>query len=330
MMKKPKIGILYGEAAGVGPEIVAKALNKPDINDLATWILIGDERIFLRGSKIVGQEIKYKKISDINEVNSEESTLWLLDTQNTNPEDTTLGVLSQQSGKSSGDNLKVAAKLAKAKQIDGITYSSFNKDALFKGGYKFMDDIHLLADFFDLKSGFGEVNVVDNLWFTRVTSHIPVKNVAKNITKDNVLKSIYFSNKILVDAGFKNPKIGLTALNPHASDGGLIGDEEFAEIIPAVEQAQKEKLNVVGPYPADTIFLRLEDESIDCLLSMYHDQAQIGLKLMGFDRGVTISGGLPVPITTAAHGSAFDIAGSGRAGSGGFEQAIKMCLKMID
>jgi 4-hydroxy-L-threonine phosphate dehydrogenase PdxA len=171
--------------------------------------------------------------------------------------------------------------------------------------------------------------VMEDLWVTRATSHIPLKDVSKHITKDRVLEVIHFANGILKQAGFTNPRIAVAALNPHAGDGGLIGMEEIEEIIPAVQTAQEEGINVEGPYPADTIFLRLKTNPFNCLLAMYHDQAQTGMKLMGFHKGVTINGGLPIVLNTPAHGTAFDIAGKGIANPGAMINAMNLAVRMV-
>jgi 4-hydroxythreonine-4-phosphate dehydrogenase len=329
ILSKPTIGLLYGDAAGVGPEIVAKALSNKEILDSATWILMGDERVFNRGANTVGKVLSYQKVENIDDVKPEDSSLWLIDTKSTNPDDVEIGVLSVESGKAAGDNLMFALNLAKEQKLDGLSYAPMNKSALFKGGYKFKDDIHLVASVFGLESGFSEVNVMNDVWFTRVTSHIPLKEVAENITKQSVLDSINFAHKIVSKAGI-TPKIAIAGLNPHAGDDGLLGDEEIEIISPAIEEAKKNGVDAHGPFPADTIFLRLDKENYNCLLSMYHDQGQIGMKTMGFNKGVTISGGLPIVITTAAHGTAFDIAGKGIADPGAFEQALKLGVQLIN
>lgn len=328
-MSKPTIGLLYGDAAGVGPEVVAKSLANQEIVESATWILIGDERIFNRGASTVGQELSYKKVESIDEVNSETSSVWLIDTKNSDPAEISMGVLNKETGKAAGDNLVFALELAKQGKIDGLSYGPMNKASLYQGGYTYKDDIHLVASVFGLETGFMEVNVMDGVWFTRVTSHIPLKEVAENITKENVLNSILFADKIVSKAGIE-PKIAVAGLNPHAGDNGLLGDEENEIISPAVEEAKSKGVNVHGPFSADTIFLRLKKENFNCLLGMYHDQAQIGMKTLGFNKGVTISGGLPIVITTPAHGTAFDIAGKGIVDPGAFEEALKLGVKLIN
>ncbi len=328
-MNKPTIGLLYGDAAGVGPEVVAKSLANKEIRESATWVLVGDERIFIRGASIAGQELSYQKVESIDEVNPETASVWLIDTNNTDPAEIEMGVLSSESGKAAGDNLVFALELAKQEKIDGLTYGPMNKSGLYQGGYTYKDDIHLVASVFGLESGFMEVNVMDDVWFTRVTSHIPLKEVAENITKENVLNSILFADKIVSKAGIK-PKIAIAGLNPHAGDNGLLGDEENEIISPAVEEAKSQGVNAHGPFSADTIFLRLKKENYNCLLGMYHDQAQIGMKTLGFNKGVTISGGLPIVITTPAHGTAFDIAGKGIVDPSAFEEALKLGIKLIN
>ena len=328
-MSKPRVGLLYGDAAGVGPEIVARAMIKEEILEQATWVLIGDERIFQRGAEVAGNEMKYQKVDTIDDVDPAKGSLWLIDVKSTDPNDVEYGTLSAASGKAAGDNLVYALNLAKEGKLDGLTYGSMNKSALYQGGYEFKDDIHLVASVFELESGFSEVNVMNDVWFTRVTSHVPLKEVAENITKESVLESIYFANEIVSKAGIK-PKIAIAGLNPHAGDNGLLGDEENDVIIPAIEEAKKNGVDAHGPFPADTMFLRLEKESFNTLLAMYHDQAQIGMKTLGFSKGITISGGLPIVITTPAHGTAFDIAGKGIADSNALEESLKLCVKLIN
>lgn len=328
-MTKPIMGLLYGDAAGVGPEVVTKALANSEIGSMAKWLLIGDERVFLNGAKITGTELNYKKISDISEMDVEAESIWLLDTQNTDPAYVQIGELSAETGKAAGDNLMTALELAKNGVIEGLTYGPMNKSGLYKGGFEFKDDIHLVASSFGLESGFSEVNLMNGIWFTRVTSHIPLKEVAENITYDSVLNSIRFAHNVVVNAGVE-PNIVVAGLNPHAGDDGLLGDEEITIIGPAVEQAKKEGINVSGPFSADTIFLRLNKDGYNTLLGMYHDQAQIGMKTMGFTSGVTLSGGLPIIITTPAHGTAFDIAGKNIVDPSAFELALSVAVESIN
>lgn len=329
ILKKPTVGLLFGEATGIGSELIVKTLQNEEIKKLATWVIIGDERVYKQGMRISNLTFDYKKIKSIDEVNKNADEIWFIDLQNIDPDKYEIGKLSPESGKLTGETLIYAMDLAKEGKLDGISYAPLNKEALQRGGFQFEDEIHFFASLLDCKDGFGEVNVMDDLWVTRVTSHIPISEVSSLITKDRVHEVLHFANNILTSAGIENPKINVSALNPHGGEGGMIGREEIDEITPAIEKAKKEGLNVDGPFPADTMFLRMEKEPFDCLVGMYHDQAQTGMKLLGFYRGVTISGGLPIPITTAAHGTAFDIAGEGVADPGAMEAAMKLVVRLI-
>ncbi|TDF92548.1 4-hydroxythreonine-4-phosphate dehydrogenase PdxA [Paenibacillus piri] len=327
MTTKPLMGLTLGDAAGIGSELVVKALQAADIRQLATWVLIGDERVLKQGESAAGQTLSYRKVQNVDEINGEDG-LYFIDLHNLSPDDYTLGQVSSKSGKATAETFTYALGLANQKKLAGVVFAPINKEALHSGGVPHRDELHFFADLLDCKEGFSEINVMGDLWVTRVTSHIPLKEVSELITKERVGGIIRFAHRTLTKVGIANPKIAVAALNPHAGDGGLMGMEEIDEIRPAVQEALTQGINVEGPYPADTIFLRLKTNPFDCLVGMYHDQAQTGMKLMGFNRGVTVSGGLPVVITTPAHGTAFDIAGQGVADPGATEQAMKLAVKL--
>ncbi|MDF2960327.1 MAG: 4-hydroxythreonine-4-phosphate dehydrogenase [Paenibacillus sp.] len=327
---KPVMALAYGDAAGIGPELVAKALQTDEIRSLANWVLIGDERVFKQGAEIAGVTLDYRKIDSIEQAANQADEITLIDLQNLNPDEIQPGTLSPKSGLVSGQTLETILQLVKGNHLDGVVYAPLNKEAMFKGGLHFEDDIHFLADLLGVKEGFSEVNVMENLWVTRVTSHIALKDVAARVTKERVGTIIRFAHDTLTAAGFHKPRIMVAALNPHGGEGGLFGTEEINGIVPAVKEAQAQGIDAVGPYPADTIFLRLKSNPFDCLVAMYHDQAQTGMKLMGFNKGVTVSGGLPVVLATPAHGTAFDIAGKGVADPGAIIHAMKLAVRLVE
>ncbi|WP_262684453.1 4-hydroxythreonine-4-phosphate dehydrogenase PdxA [Paenibacillus baimaensis] len=327
MIRKPVIGVTLGDAAGIGPELVVKVLQIADVRNLATWVLIGDERVLNQGQTDAGQTLSYRNIQNIEQIDNKDE-LYFIDLHNLSTDAYTQGQLSVDSGKATGETLTYALKLAQQKKLDGFVFAPINKAALHSGGFHFQDELHFFASLLDCKEGFSEINVLGDLWFTRVTSHVPLKEVSSLVKKERVGRIIRFAQQTLLNAGFENPRIAVAALNPHAGDNGLLGMEEIEEIQPAIKEAQEQGIQVDGPYPADTIFLRLKTNPFDCLVSMYHDQAQTGMKLMGFNKGVTVSGGLPVIITTPAHGTAFDIAGQGIADPGATEQAMKLAVKL--
>jgi 4-hydroxythreonine-4-phosphate dehydrogenase len=190
------------------------------------------------------------------------------------------------------------------------------------------DEISFSADVVGLKGPASEFNVLDRLWNARVTSHIPLAEVASRITGERVLRALRLTDSSMRGAGFERPRIAVAGLNPHAGDGGNFGREEIDAIGPAVEKAKAEGVVTEGPFPADTVFLRAKNGAFDAVLTMYHDQGQIAMKLMGFDRGVTLLGGFDFPICTPAHGTAYDIAGKGIAAIGASRAALLLAANM--
>jgi 4-hydroxythreonine-4-phosphate dehydrogenase len=237
------------------------------------------------------------------------------------------GVLSGGAGKLTIEMLRVAVDLALAQQVDGIVFGPLNKEALSKGGNPHKDELHLLAEWLG-DAEVGEINAAAGLVTTRVTSHIPLKDVAANIRPDRILRAIRMLHRTLREIGVQDGKIGVAALNPHGGEHGLCGSEEVEIIGPTVARAQAEGLPAVGPFPADTIFLRARKGDFQGIVIMYHDQGQIATKLLGFDQGVTIQGGLSVVVATPAHGTAFDIAGKGVANPGAFLEAVRLASHM--
>ena len=233
--------------------------------------------------------------------------------------------VSAESGQSVLEALDLAMDLAKNKKIHAINFGPFNKTSLIKGGCKYNDEHDFMQNKLEVKDFCCELNVVDNFWTARVTSHIPIKEVAINITKENILKPIKLLDKTLKMSGVKNPRIAVQALNPH----GEFGTEEKDEIIPAIEEAKKMGINADGPLPCDTSFITaFKNKNHDCIVGMYHDGLQCGLKAFGFDRGVTVSGGLAIPVTTPAHGTAFDITGRNTANLEPTINSFKLAFKM--
>jgi 4-hydroxythreonine-4-phosphate dehydrogenase len=325
---QPKIGLFIGDPTGIGPEVTAKALSDEAILGGSRFLVIGDDRAFKQGQKIAGVSLDYAVYEDARKVDLPRDGVSLLDLKNMNPETYRLGQLSPEMGRAVGESTMVSLNLAKEGRIDAFVYAPINKEALNKGGYHFDSELSFIAHALGLSEGYGELTALDDLWTSRVTSHIGIREVAGRITRDSVLKAIVLVHSTLRKAKAEKPRIGVSALNPHGGEGGLFGPEEAESIAPAVQDARGMGIDAVGPYPADTIFLRRERERLDAIVSMYHDQGQIATKLLGFNRSVTVSGGLPFPITTPSHGTAFDIAGKGLASPDTLKEAIKLASRM--
>jgi 4-hydroxythreonine-4-phosphate dehydrogenase len=190
------------------------------------------------------------------------------------------------------------------------------------------DEISFSAEAIGFHGTAKEFNVLDGLWNARVTSHVPLKDVSALLTVDSILENLRLTDRALRASGLAHPRIAVAGLNPHAGDNGSFGREEIDVIAPAVAAGKAEQIGCDGPYPADTVFVRARRGDYDAVLTMYHDQGQIAMKLIGFESGVTMLGGFPFPICTAAHGTAYDIAGKGIANPGAMRNALLLAARM--
>lgn len=326
-MIKPVLGILLGDATGVGPELVAKVAASGVLTEQCRPVIIGDVRVFENGLKIIEETVSYYVISNIDEADWSKG-IPVLDQHDQNPEEIVIGKISSDCGKAVLNMIKKAARLYNDGKIEGFCFAPFNKAAMIEGGCSFESEHHLLANLFGVTGPFGEINVVGNLSTTRTTSHIPIKEVSNHITVKSILRAIKLSYETIKGMGIEEPIIGVAALNPHCGENGLCGREELDVIIPAIEEVRKLGINAKGPYSSDILFIKAFNGEFDSVVTMYHDQGQIALKLKGFRGGITIAGGQPAPIVTCAHGTAYDIAGKGIVDTSSFENAVKMCTKM--
>ncbi len=324
--KKKNIALLLGDPSGIGPELISKLLTQTELSN-ANITVIGEKNILNSGDIISGNNSDLEIVTDFDEINFDKKNKYFLDISKGNNKNYNLSECSAESGETVLNALNLALELAKEKKIDAINFGPFNKTSLKLGGCKFDDELHHMADKLNVKSFFCEFNVVDNFWTARVTSHIPIKEVSEHIKKDKIMKPIKLINEAMKLNGIENPRVAVQALNPHAE----FGNEEKDEIIPAIEEAKKIGINADGPLPCDTSFITaFKNKNHDCIVGMYHDALQSGLKAFGFDRGVTVQGGLPIPITTPAHGTAFDIAGKNQAKLEPTLNSFKIALRMAE
>ena len=323
-MTKKKIAILLGDPSGIGPELTSKLLNEK-ITDEANIVIIGEKKILEDGEKISGKKTNLKFVESFDEIEFDDKTKFFLDISKGTNRTYKYGEVSAESGASVLEAMDKAMELVNSKKIDAINFAPMNKTSLMMGGCLYNDEHDYFQNKLNMKEFCCEFNVVDNFWTARVTSHIPIKEVPANITRENILKPIKLLNKTLKMSGIDKPRIAVQALNPHAE----FGTEEKDEIIPAIEEAKKMGINADGPLPCDTSFITaFKNKNHDCIVGMYHDALQCGLKAFGFDRGVTVSGGLTVPITTPAHGTAFDIVTKNQANLEPMLNSFKLALKM--
>ena len=325
---KAIIGVLLGDPNGVGPELAVKMLADKSMRAMAHILVIGDRTVLKHGEKITGTKLPVSQISDVSEAKFDGEALPFLNVPTIEEKDIQPGTVTAEAGRTCVEALKVALKLGQSYAIDGFCFAPLNKKALGLGGASHPDEHVFFASELNHTGPAGEHNVLGDLWTSRVTSHIPLKDVAEHITQANVMRATKLAYDTLTGAGYENPKIGVCALNPHGGDGGVFGREEIDVISPAVEEAKSKGINAFGPYPSDTIFVKAKDGEFNAVVTMYHDQGQIAMKLMGFKQGVTVSGGLPVPITTPASGTAFDIVGKNVASAEGLMKVFQLCARM--
>lgn len=323
------MALTLGDPAGIGPELIAKLLTRHDVMGHAKVVLVGDAWLWEEGQAIAGVSVPTRTVNTFDQVRSfPEGSPLFLPVESIHPGEAPRSKVSSAAGDSVLKVLGMCLDAASAGLIDAICFAPLNKRSMGMSGMKFSDELHFFANHLKVTSYVCEFNTLGNLWTSRVSSHVPLKDVVLYLTRERIIASIKLLYSALQAAGFEHPQVAVAALNPHAGDGGSFGREEIDIIAPAVSEANAEGYPVAGPFPADTIFLKARDGQYDGIVTMYHDQGQIALKLLGFDKGVTIHGGLPIPITTPAHGTAFDVAGLNKANVDATVQAFLIACRM--
>ncbi|MDB5808986.1 MAG: 4-hydroxythreonine-4-phosphate dehydrogenase ((phosphohydroxy)-L-threonine dehydrogenase)-like [Betaproteobacteria bacterium] len=328
MTNLPRIGLMLGDMTGIGPEISARILAAGTFKPLARIVVIGDARVLALGIKDAQVDLKWKTYPDVDAIDWSCDEVPLIDLHNVDPATIKRGELSPESGKLTGDTLKYMIDLALAGKLDGISFAPLNKGALHKGGWKYHDEHQMFAALTQHAGFFGEMNVIKEFSTFRVTSHVALREAINMISPERITSAIKLANATLRATGYPAPRIAVAALNPHGGENGLFGDEEIRIIRPTVDIARASGINCVGPVSSDVIFLKALKGEYDGVVMMYHDQGQIATKLLGFNKGVTVTAGLKTVFTTPAHGTAFDIVGQGKADTGALEQALRIATKM--
>lgn len=327
---KPVVAITLGDPAGIGPELIAKLLSKPGITQQANIVVAGDDWVWQEGQRVAGVQVATQAVQDLADVRLRTDTgrPAFLDFATIRPEQVQPGQATAGCGASVLRVLNLCMDGAKAGDVDAICFAPLNKRAMKLGGLAHEDELHHFAEYLGVQSYFCEFNTLGDLWTSRVSSHIPLKDAARMLSQERIVAAAKLIYQSLQASGNHHPKVAVAAFNPHGGDGGVCGREEIEIIAPAVAALRDSGFPVDGPFPADTIFLKARDGLYQAIVTMYHDQGQIAIKLMGFSKGVTVQGGLPVPITTPAHGTAFDIAGRGDADVNATHNAFQIATRM--
>lgn len=324
------VALTLGDVGGIGSELIAKLVAKPDVLSMAKVVLVGDPWQWMQGQEITGLKTDVIEVSSFAEVRELDNNdqLMFLPVETVQPDQAEFSNANAAGGQSVLKILDMCMQACIDKHVDAICFAPLNKEAMKLGGLKHEDELHHFAEFLGVESYFCEFNTLGNLWTSRISSHVPLKNVVQFLDKDRIKEASKLIYRSLQANGFDNPKVAVAALNPHGGDGGTCGREEIDIIEPAVKEVNEEGFPIDGPFPADTVFLKARDGDYHAIVTMYHDQGQIAIKMMGFERGVTVQGGLPVPITTPAHGTAYDIAGKNSANVEATYQAFKIACRM--
>ncbi|MEP2781293.1 MAG: 4-hydroxythreonine-4-phosphate dehydrogenase PdxA [Pseudoruegeria sp.] len=327
-MSKPRIAIVPGDPSGIGPELIARLLNEEGTLEAADIVLVGDSHLWQQGAEQADLPVVLNAVEETNI--ADQSGLSHLEMETVDKDDVKISEVTVAGGTTSLRCLDKALDLAQAGLVDGVLFAPFNKAAMTSAGLNAEDEHKYMARYLGFEGYHSEINVLDELMTTRVTSHIGIKDVAENISQEGVTRAVNLANDTLLRAGNERPSIAVAALNPHAGDNGKFGREEIDILEPAIKKFQDKQMNVTGPWPSDTVFLKAMRGEVDAVVTMYHDQGQIAIKLMGFERGVTVAGGLPIPVATPAHGTAFDIAGQNKANVGATQQAFELLVRMAN
>ncbi|MGI6368861.1 MAG: 4-hydroxythreonine-4-phosphate dehydrogenase PdxA [Anaerolineae bacterium] len=324
----PIIAITMGDPAGIGPEVTARALKRPEIWRLCRPVVVGDLSIANAAADLVGAPA-FHGITSLRQARFCPEAPDLLDVQQMHIDDLRPGRVAAPCGEAAAAYIARAVALCKAGEADALTTGPINKAALKEAGVPFIGHTELLASLL----GDPEVTTMlatTGLRVVHVTRHVPFAQIARYITRKNVLETIKLTDAGLRQMGIALPRIAVAALNPHGGDEGLMGREEIDAIGPAVRDAQQADIDAYGPIPADSVFFRAIRGEFDVVVAMYHDQGHIPIKTHGFERSVTVTLGLPIIRTSVDHGTAFDIAWQGTADDESMVEALRLAAQLAE
>jgi len=325
---RPVIAFAMGDPAGISAELAAKVLADPEVLAAARLIVIGDRRVLAAGEAVAGVRVAVEVADADGPAPVPGALPAFVDLRHCDPAGIRVARLSADAGRFALANFRLALRLAEAGAARAVCFAPFNKASMRLADPAYEDEAVFCAGLLGCESPAEEFNVLDGLWNARVTSHVPLSRVASLISEEAVLRAIVLTERNLRAAGVAPARIAVAALNPHAGDNGAFGREEIEIIAPAIAAARALGIDCNGPLPSDTVFVRARRGQFDAVVTMFHDQGQIAMKLIGLEEGVTLLGGLPFPVSTAAHGTAFDIAGKGLAAPGAMRNAVLLAARM--
>ena len=322
----PRIGITMGDPAGIGPEVVLKAVAEEEIRRVCVPVIIGDAQALAHTARTLDLQSGYDIVRTEETFPDQlsEPIIYHLDNISGYIEP---GIESGAAGKAAAGYIEAAVELCAAGSIDAMATAPINKRALFLGGYSFPGHTEFLAHLTGAEE-YAMAFVAANLRIVLLSTHVPLAEAIRMVERDRLVRVINLTNRELQRWGIERPKLAVAALNPHGAEGGLFGVEEASEMMPAIEACRIDDINVQGPFSADTVFLRASRGEFDAVVACYHDQAMIPVKCLSFGEAVNVTLGLPFIRTSVDHGTAFDIAGKGLAEHSSMVAAIKLAAEL--
>ena len=329
-MSKPLIAVTMGDPAGVGPELVAKVIESEDVRAVCRPVVFGDPDVMQKAVELTKSRLEIKEIQSPAEASNEPSIMNIIPSGLLGEAELIPGKLGAAYGKSAAETCSDTVDAAKDGKISAIVSTPFNKEAFHMSGETSMDDMVYFKECFGGDGDVYMVGEVAGLWVTMVAYHVSFRSIADLITKEAVEKKILALSDVMESAGVNPVRIGVAGLNVHSGEGGIFGMEEIEQIEPAIKASVETGVDVVGPVPPDSLFVKALQGQYSGLVCMYHDQANIGRKILGMNEpGVTLYMGMPVPVLTVPHGTAYDIAWKGDANAAMLKRAVLTAAAMV-
>ena len=325
----PTIAITTGDPAGIGPEVVLKALADQELLNTARWVVIGDAAILEMAGARIGLKRPDWAIRDENSLQRSGHSgaqISLIDARQIEPSQFAIGKLSAACGSAALEYVRIATQLCLDAQADAMVTAPLNKEAVSLSGQNFTGHTEFIAELSEAAES-RMLLVNDRLRVIHVSTHCSLRSACELHTS-RILRTIQLGHEALQSLGFAEPRIAVCGLNPHAGENGLFGSEDLGIIVPAIRSAQEMGLMCEGPFPADTIFIQAVRGSYDLVVAMYHDQGHVPMKLLDFENTINVSLGLPIVRTSVDHGTAFDIVGKNQADPSSMKAAMKLAVTM--
>ncbi len=326
-MKKPVLAVTLGDAAGTGPELIAKAFADADVREVCRPVVVGSAEVLREAVKIVGAKSDVRVVEKPADARDDANAIEVIDLANVDVAKLERGKVSAETGRAAYQAIKHAVELTLSGETQAVVTSAINKAALHAAGYRYDGHTELLAELCG-KPKVTMMLVAGKLRVCHVSTHVSLSEAIRRVTAERILEVVKIAEDGVRRMGVERPHIAVAGLNPHAGEGGLFGREEIDVIAPAVEEANRRGFRVSGPYAGDTVFFRTLQGEFDCAIAMYHDQGHVAAKMLGIWQGVNVTLGLPIVRTSVEHGTDFANAGTGRGDPRSLVQALKLAARM--